>query len=317
MFAVIDVETTGLRPGGRDRVVELAVIRVGADGGVVDEWSTLVDPGCAVRGTRIHGIYTRDVQGAPTFGDIAGDLAERLTGTVLVAHNARFDSAFVEAEYRRLGHDLPGSWLCTLDLVERLGFSACRSLQACCANLGVAHEDGHAALVDARATACLLTFLVAAAYERESTIPMPLPLDLSGLDAIAPSGRQLHRPTRGKERAAPALARVAADPPIASVPAGADPAAVLAYTELLDRVLEDRMIVAEEALALCHLAGSWGLSVDHLRAIHRSYMGALVAVAMADGRLSRDEHDDLVLFAATLGVDRQVVLDDIARALPS
>ncbi len=171
--------------------------------------------------------------------------------------------------------------------------------------------------MDARATACLLVFLMAAAYERESTIPMPLPLDLSGLDVVAPSGLQLHRPERVRKGTAPALARVAADLPATSAPAGADPAAVLAYTELLDRVLEDRVIVPEEAMALCQLAESWGLGVDHLRAIHRSYMRALVDVAMADGRLSRDEHNDLVLFAAALGVDRQVVLDDIGRALPS
>jgi DNA polymerase III epsilon subunit-like protein len=57
-FSVIDVETTGLRPGERDRVVEVAVVRLGADHEVIDEWSTLIDPSCPVRGARIHGIYS-------------------------------------------------------------------------------------------------------------------------------------------------------------------------------------------------------------------------------------------------------------------
>ena len=88
MFAVIDVETTGLRPA-RDRVVEVAVVRLDDAHNVVEEWTTLVDPGCQVRGSRVHGIYTRHVQGAPTFGEIAGDLVDRLADTVVVAHNGR------------------------------------------------------------------------------------------------------------------------------------------------------------------------------------------------------------------------------------
>ncbi len=67
MFAVLDVETTGLRPGGPDRIIEIAVVRVGDEHEIVDEWATLVDPGRPVRGSRIHGIYNQHVRGAPTF----------------------------------------------------------------------------------------------------------------------------------------------------------------------------------------------------------------------------------------------------------
>lgn len=72
----------------------------------------------------------------------------------------RFDFASIEAEYRRLGHDIPGRWLCTLQLAARLDFSVSRSLWACCANLGLQHDNGHAALVDAQAAARLLAFLL-------------------------------------------------------------------------------------------------------------------------------------------------------------
>ena len=65
---------------------------------------------------------------------------------------------------------------------------------------------------------------------------------------------------------------------------------------------------------MCQLAGSWGLGVDDLREIHRSYLASLVGVAMADGRLTRAEHEDLGLFAELLSVDRQAVLADIAAS---
>lgn len=310
MFAVIDVETTGLRPGGPDRIVEVAVVRLDDDRNVVDEWTTLVDPGRAVRGTRVHGISTRHVEGAPTFADIAGDLADRLADAVPVAHNARFDFAFIEAEYRRLGYDVPYRWLCTLELAARLEFSVSRSLRACCANLGIPYDHGHAALVDAEAAARLL----AAAYEREVTVPVPPPLSRAALPAIAPTGRLMLRPTID-ERPPPPLRRLVPRLPAATVPPDADPAAVLAYAELLDEALEDRTVSADEALALCQLAGLWGLNMDDLAQIHRSYMTSLVEVAMADGVLTRAEHEDLRLFADLLGVDRQVVLDDVEAAL--
>ena len=314
MFAVIDVETTGLRPA-RDRVVEVAVVRLDEARNFVDEWTTLIDPGRQVRGSRVHGIYTRHVEGAPTFADIAGDLADRLADAVLVAHNGRFDFAFIEAEYRRVGHEISCQWLCTLEFAASLDFSASRSLRACCANLGIPHDHGHAALVDAQAAARLLAFLLAAAYEREFTPPVPPPLARHTLPAMAPTGRTLLRPRPVDERPPPPLRRLVPRLPAAKVPPDADPAAVLAYAELLDRVLEDRMLSQDEAVALCQLAGSWGLTVEQLGQIHRSYLTSLVDVAMADGVLSRAEHEDLRLFADLLGVERQAVLEDVAAAL--
>ncbi|MCA1674947.1 MAG: hypothetical protein LC799_23080 [Actinobacteria bacterium] len=156
-----------------------------------------------------------------------------------------------------------------------------------------------------------MAFLLAAAYERKVTIPMPPLVDLSGLPGLVATGRHLDRPKPAPRRTGPPLGRLVADLPAATVPSGADPAAVLAYAELLDRVLEDRAISADEAMALCQLAGSWGLGAEQLRAIHRSYLTGLVDVALADDRLTREEHEDLGLFAELLGVDRQAVLADI------
>ena len=73
-FSVVDVETTGLFPGGHDRVIEIAVVRVRGDGAFVDEYCTLVNPERDVGPTHVHGIRTRDILEAPRFAEIAGDV---------------------------------------------------------------------------------------------------------------------------------------------------------------------------------------------------------------------------------------------------
>ena len=157
-FAVVDVETTGFFARANDRIVEIAVVRVDARGHVLDEFVTLVDPERDVGATHVHGIETDDVRGAPLFADIAGDVVARLAGSVFVAHNVRFDLAFVEAEFHRIGHPIPApAQLCTIELARRMR-SAPRSykLADVCGHFGVTLEDAHSALGDARATARLL-----------------------------------------------------------------------------------------------------------------------------------------------------------------
>jgi DNA polymerase III epsilon subunit family exonuclease len=172
-FAVVDVETTGLDPG-EDRIIEVAVVTTDARGRVTDEWSTLVDPGRDAGPTDVHGITDADLVGADDFAAVAQELAHRLDGTVLVAHNLAFDSAFLAHEQRRIG--VPGGeagssrlttgvvgGLCTLELSRRMlprpadGWS----LGALCAMVGVPLLGAHRALVDARATAGLLAVLLA------------------------------------------------------------------------------------------------------------------------------------------------------------
>lgn len=121
IFAVVDVETTGFSPLTSDRIVEIAVVRVRADGSTVDEYSTLVNPLRPVGPTDLHGIAQVDVEGAPTFEEITGDVLERLEGLVVVGHNMRYDRDFLAAELSAAGVFLPAiPCLCTLKLAHRL-----------------------------------------------------------------------------------------------------------------------------------------------------------------------------------------------------
>ena len=56
----------------------------------------------------------------PSFSDIATDLAQRLSGRLMVAHNARFDHAFLRAEFDRVGVLFNPNVLCSVMLSRKL-----------------------------------------------------------------------------------------------------------------------------------------------------------------------------------------------------
>jgi DNA polymerase III epsilon subunit-like protein len=93
--AVIDVETTGIDPSV-DRVVEVACAVV-RDGKETDAFSSLINPGRSIpaAASAVHHLTNRHVQNAPSLGDVRPKLAAMCAGTIVVAHNARFDLGFL------------------------------------------------------------------------------------------------------------------------------------------------------------------------------------------------------------------------------
>ncbi len=162
VYSCFDVETTGLDPG-LARVIEVAVVRISPTGEVVGEWTTLVDAGIREFGAsqRIHGIQPGWLDSAPTFTEIAGDLAEELFGFVPVAHNASFDVGFLEAEWNRLDYDCGPMALTALDtltIARREGLPGRLGLLA--EALEVAMGEAHQALDDSRTLAGVVTAFI-------------------------------------------------------------------------------------------------------------------------------------------------------------
>ncbi|GAA2730004.1 DEDDh family exonuclease [Actinocorallia aurantiaca] len=119
-WALVDVETSGLRPG-RDRVLSLAVMTVDRNWREVRRYTTLLDPGVDPGPVHIHGLTAERLRGAPTFDKVASRVAEMLHGRVLVAHNAPFDYDFLAGEFARAAVVMPvRRRLCTLELNRRL-----------------------------------------------------------------------------------------------------------------------------------------------------------------------------------------------------
>ena len=65
-YAVVDTETTGFSPAHGDRVLEVAVVLLDAQGRVEREWETLLNPDRGVGPTHVHGITAAEVARAPT-----------------------------------------------------------------------------------------------------------------------------------------------------------------------------------------------------------------------------------------------------------
>ena len=156
-LAFVDLETTGTR-AAEDRITEVGIVRVDADasGGQprVHEWSTLVDPEVPIPPAiqALTGITDAMVAGAPAFGAVAGEIAERIADCVFIAHNARFDHGFLKHSYARAGRPFSARPLCTVRLSRRLFPDAQgHGLDAVVARHGLDLPDRHRALGDARA----------------------------------------------------------------------------------------------------------------------------------------------------------------------
>ncbi len=180
-YSIIDVETTGLSPHNGDRLLEIAVVRLDENGEITNRIDTLINPGTRVGATHIHGISDDMIVNAPAFSDIASFLAKDIAGTVVAAHNARFDMSFLLAEFQRAGYrNISFPALCTLVLARRY-FSALesRSLASCRKYLGISDEAAHNALADARATAILLRHFLDNFDDVTSPVVFRLPENLS------------------------------------------------------------------------------------------------------------------------------------------
>lgn len=152
-YAVVDVETTGL--GADDRIVSAAVYRLDARGDVEDHWYSPVNPERDPGPVWIHGLTSDVLAGAPLFPEIAAELAGRLAGRVLVAHNAVFDWSMLAREYSRARSAAPVEQrLCTIVLAKELRLPlANHKLETLAAHYGVVQQRAHHALDDARVLA--------------------------------------------------------------------------------------------------------------------------------------------------------------------
>ncbi len=150
-IAVVDLETTGTAATS-DAITEIGMVLV-ENGAVIEEWSTLVNPGSSIPPEiqALTGITDAMVRDAPAFEDIAGEVLARLEGRLFVAHNARFDYGFLKNAFRRAGISFTADVLCTVRLSRRLyPQHAQHSLDALVSRHNLFSEDRHRALGDAR-----------------------------------------------------------------------------------------------------------------------------------------------------------------------
>ena len=165
VFAVFDVETTGLSAAQGDRVVELAAVVLDDQFRVVRLFDSLIRPQRRIPAvvTRVHGISDAHVQQAPTFAELLPELMTCLTGvTHLVAHNATFDLNFLAAEMAYCRLALPATFqkICTMQMARKKAVAPSARLASVAAALRIPSvPNTHRAIVDASITARVLSLL--------------------------------------------------------------------------------------------------------------------------------------------------------------
>jgi len=105
-LAVFDLETTGVDVSN-DRIVEIAIVKVLPDGST-EEYLKRVNPQMPIplETSEIHGIYEKDIVDAPTFADLAPEIAAFLGDADLAGYNSnKFDIPVLAEEFLRAGSD--------------------------------------------------------------------------------------------------------------------------------------------------------------------------------------------------------------------
>jgi len=172
-----DLETTGVDPA-RDRIVEIALLRLEPDGSRVSR-TRRINPERPIpaEATAIHGITDEDVRDEPPFRRIARGLFELLEGADFAGFNVRrFDLPLLDREFRDCGCELGLERRRVVDAMTLFHRKEPRNLSAAVRfYLGREHEGAHGAEAD-----LLAAFEV---LEAQLECYPDLPRSVEGLDA--------------------------------------------------------------------------------------------------------------------------------------
>lgn len=118
---VLDFETTGLSPDQGDRAIEIGAVKM-EHGVVVDTFQALMNPGKRVNSfiENYTGISNSMLASAPPCAEVMAAFSDFIGDSNLLAHNASFDSRFLDAELSRLGLRTLGNFTCSLLLSRRI-----------------------------------------------------------------------------------------------------------------------------------------------------------------------------------------------------
>ena len=161
---VIDFETTGLSPGYGDRTIEVGAVLV-SGGRIVNRFQNLMNPGMPVSSfiEEYTGISNRMLATAPPVREVMQRLALFIGQHPLVAHNAAFDSRFLDAEYSRIPLTRRNEFACSMLASRRIYPEAPNHRLETLVRYKDLETDGvhHRALADAEMTAHLWLRMIA------------------------------------------------------------------------------------------------------------------------------------------------------------
>lgn len=152
---IFDTETTGLDPLNGDRLVEIGCIELINRVPTGQTFHAYYNPqrSMPIEAERVHGLSEKFLSDKPLFADGVAEMLAFLGDAPLVAHNARFDFGFLNAELRRcsFGEICLTRMIDTVAIARTLHPGAKHSLDALCTRYGIdrSHRVKHGALLDA------------------------------------------------------------------------------------------------------------------------------------------------------------------------
>lgn len=162
-MVVIDFETTGLSPNLGERTIEVGAVLV-RNNQIIDRYQSLMNPGKRIPGfiENYTGISNKMLSNAPSISEVMLELKNFIGDHHLVAHNASFDSRFLDAEFERIKHKRKNVFVCSLLMSRRIYPDAPNHKLETLVRYKNLKTDGvhHRALADAEMTAHLWMSLV-------------------------------------------------------------------------------------------------------------------------------------------------------------
>ena len=170
---VMDTETTGLDPANGDRLIELGCIEIVNRIPTGREFHRYLNPERDIHrdAVAVHGLTLEFLKDKPLFKDVAEEFLEFIGEAPLVAHNATFDVAFLNAELERVARPALrfDRVVDTLVLARRRHPAGPNSLDALCKRYGIDNSERtkHGALMDSLLLANVYVELLG---ERQATL---------------------------------------------------------------------------------------------------------------------------------------------------
>lgn len=155
---VLDFETTGLSPDYGDRAIEIGAVKL-IEGELVEQFQQLMNPGRRIDSfiESYTGITNSMLKKAPPCEEVMMEFSEFIDDFNLVAHNASFDSRFLDSELNRVSRNQHGAFACSMLISRRVYPDAPNHKLGTLVEYKTLPNDGtfHRALADAEMTSHL------------------------------------------------------------------------------------------------------------------------------------------------------------------
>lgn len=302
IIAVLDTESSRHPSHEPNRIVEIGLVLWDTEtDSPLAEIETLVNPNSVMEeeSSKIHGLKPSDLEGAPSFREVADWLPHFLNERVICGFNVSFDIRMLNYEFGRAG----SSFRIANSFCARYGIPGNnKSLQDVCEALGIEIKNAHTALGDARATLQILRHygLGSVVEEAKGTISRWA----DSRDDIRPLTWSRYKAGLTTEFD---LFRGNTLLSLDGLSAQSQ------YMGFISSIFEDRKVSDQERRDLDRLALRFGFSDQTVSDLNEEYIGILEARARENRTISQLEVDRISQMASLMGLQTALVADDPPR----